>query len=192
MFYLKKNLFLCLISIFLLFQFVFPEYAEEFVSNHFSQYFSSKLKFIKSPNKNEYKIICKERIYQNDLIFSLPLPNVLKSTNGYPYQSDFSLIIKSFHVDENLAETVNLIIFSLMKKHYKENGETDFIFDFLLNTYSERDSILWWNKNDYEYVKTSLYYFNDVWVDNMIKETDNVISLTKEIFQVFQKKHVGR
>lgn len=166
------------------------EYTEEFVQNHFSKYFSSKVKFIKTPNKNEFKIICAEKIYQNDLIFSIPYSQVLKTTSSYPHQSELSQIIKSFHVDENLGETVNLILYSLMKKFYRENN--DFIYDFLINIYPERDTLLWWDKNDYFFTKNSLYYFNEVWVDNMIKETDNAISLTQEIFRELHKKYVGK
>lgn len=193
MHFFKEKSFLIYLFIFVFFDISLSEYTEEFVEKHFSKYFSSKVKFIKTPNKNEFKIICAEKINQNDLIFSIPYSQVLQTTSSYPHQSNLAQIINSFHVDENLGETVNLILYSLMKKFYRENNENnDFIYDFLINIYPERDTLLWWDKNDYFFVKNSLYYFNEVWVDNMIKETDNAISLTQEIFRELQKKYVRK
>ena len=172
------------------------DYNHDFILNHFHDYFSAKLKFINIPNKNEYKIVCSEKIYQNDLIFSIPFEKIIKPSNSFVYQSEITQIIKSFNVDENLGDTVTMIIYALLKKFFEKLSSNDenqkFINEYLMNINSERDTILWWDQKDLEFVKKSIYYFNEVWVENMIKETDSAISLTKEIFQDFQKKNVKK
>ena len=170
------------------------EYNYDFIFNNFHDYFSPKLKFVHIPNKNEMKIVCSEKIYPNDLIFSIPFEKIINPTNSYRHQAEINQIIKSFHVDENLGDTVSMIIFILTKKFQEKNdGQNEnknFLYEYFSSINSERDTILWWDKKDLEFVKKSLYYFNDVWVENMIKETDSAIALTKQIFQDFQKKHV--
>ena len=97
-------------------------------------------------------------------------------------------------MDENLGDTVSLIIYELMKKFYEKSEGNDenqiFINEYLNSLHAERDTLLWWDQKDFEFVKKSLYYFNQVWVENMVKETDSAISLTKEVLKDLQKKYV--
>ena len=185
-----------LISVFLQLFFVFSlsEYTFDFVFNRFKQFFSSKLKFVTPPGKNELKIICAEKIYANDLIFSIPFEKIIKTTNSYAHQAEITNILKSFHVDENLGDTVSLVIYALMKKFYEKSDGMDenqvFIKEYLHSLEAERDTLLWWDPKDFEYVKKSLYYFNDIWVENMVKETDSAIALTKEVLKDLEKKYV--
>lgn len=171
------------------------EYNYNFLNDNFRDFFSTKLKLVNIPNKNEIKIICSEKIFQNDLIFSIPLGKIIKPANVYVHQAEIDQILKSFHVEENLADTVSLIIYTLMKKFYEKkennNENQNFINGYLMSIDSERNTLLWWDKLDLEFVRNSLYYFNEIWIENMIKETDSAIALTKEILRDFQKKHVS-
>jgi len=122
------------------------------------------------------------------------MEKVIKTTSPYAHQSEIASILKSFHVDENLGDTVSLIIYELMKKFYEKSEGNDenqiFINEYLNSLHAERDTLLWWDQKDFEFVKKSLYYFNQVWVENMVKETDSAISLTKEVLKDLQKKYV--
>lgn len=170
------------------------DYSPDFLSSRFAEFFSPKLKLSSSPGKNDYRIIAAERIYANDLLFTIPIEKTLKPSDHYPHQSEITQVLKTFHVDENLGDTVSLIVSSLMRKHLKgiENNRDNEIFikEYLENIVADRDTVLWWDQEDRRFVREGLYYFNDVWVDNMIKETDSAISLTKEVLAAFQRKSV--
>ena len=164
-------------------------YSEDYLNTNFQKYFNKKLKIYKTARLNEYKLICLEKIEKEELIYKIPFSHAIKTDDKFTYEKEIIRVVHDMHVNENMAESVTMII-RLLFGQYLEQQENKERKEFLNSIADERDTLLWWNKNDLTYFKSNIYNYNDAWVENMIKETENIISLTKDVIHKFEETTV--
>lgn len=164
-------------------------YSEDFLNTNFQKYFSKKLKIYKTGRLNEYKLICLEKIEKEELIYRIPFSHSIKADDKFTHEKEIIRTVHDMHVNENMAESVTMIVRLLFGQYLEQNGNRE-QKEFLNSIVDERDTLLWWNKNDLAYFKSNVYNYNDVWVENMVKETENIISLTKDVIHKFEETAV--
>lgn len=164
-------------------------YSEEFLNNNFQKYFSKKLKIYKTGRSNEYKLICLEKIEKEELIYRIPFSHAIKADDKFIYEKEIIRVVHDMHVSQNMAESVTMII-RLLFGQYLEQQENKERKEFLNSIVDERDTLLWWDKTDLAYFKFNIYNYNEAWVENMIKETENIISLAKDVIHKFEETTV--
>ena len=179
---------LILIVVLNLFQEAFTAGRVEFFEKNFHNFFSKKLKLERDAANTAYRVVAKEALKAEDEVFRLPVANIIKSSDPFPFSSEVEKILHELRIEDNISETLYFLLRLLLGRLEEERN--DFKTEFLNSLPIERDTILWWSKEQMQFFRNETYFYNQIWIQNMVDETESIIKLAIEVIESLQKKSV--
>jgi hypothetical protein len=186
--YGSKTLVLLILSLFSLFELNLAAGRVEFFEKNFNEFFSKKLKLERDPTNTAYRVVVRDTLKAEDEIFRLPATHIIKSSDPFPYSAEVEKSLHELRIEDNVSETLYFLLRLLLGKLEEERN--DFKTEFLNSLPLERDTILWWSKEQMQYFRNETYFYNQIWIQNMVDETESIIKLAVEVIESLEKKSV--